>query len=60
MRLRIIKILYKLTFHLLREDGLCRLWMVMVACILLPSLNVIKHLLDISSIPNISLMNFCN
>lgn len=26
MRLRIIEILYELTFHLLREDGLGRLW----------------------------------
>lgn len=26
MRLRIIEILNKLTFHLLREDGLGRLW----------------------------------
>lgn len=26
MRLRIIEILYKLTFHLLREDGLVGLW----------------------------------
>lgn len=26
MRLRIIEILYKLTFHLLREDGLGWLW----------------------------------
>lgn len=26
MRLRIIEILYKLTFHLLREDGLGGLW----------------------------------
>lgn len=25
-RLRFIEILYKLTFHLLREDGLGRLW----------------------------------
>lgn len=35
--------------------GLVGFGMVMVACILLPSLNVIKHLLDISSIPNILL-----
>ena len=26
MRLRIIEILYELTFHLFREDGLGRLW----------------------------------
>ena len=26
MRLRIIEIIYKLTFHLLREDGLGGLW----------------------------------
>lgn len=26
MRLRIIEVLYKLTFHLLRENGLGELW----------------------------------
>lgn len=53
-RLRFIKTLNELTFHLLRKDGL-GFGMVMVAWILLPSLNVIKHLLEICSIPNIIL-----
>lgn len=60
MRLRIIEILYKLTFHLLRENGLGGLWDGDGSLDLLPSLIVIKHLLEISSIPNIGLMNFYN
>lgn len=54
-RLRIIEVLNELTLHLLRKIGLVGFGMVMEAWILLPSLSVIKHLLEIYSIPNIIL-----